>query len=361
MTPSRHRPVPPGLTGTREDLEDLSVLLGFDVTPPESPGDSGGGGSGGDVPGHGAPISAVPGAASFPPGRVRPGGGTASAARLAHGARRIMAARETPPSTRDTEALVAGLLQRLEGPGARPSADPAPREGHRSYAAHSLGLLQILAPQIRLLSWSFWLATALVLAGGMVITGWLGQGARSSALFLMMGTPLLTALGIAAAFRSRTNPMGELEATFAVTPEQVVWGRTVLVVGYDTALALGASFILSAAAPGELSLVGLISSWLVPMLLLGAVALIASMGSSPGFGTALSTGLWSAVLLAHEQGWLTWFREIAGGPGGAGTAAPFHLVSRAGLIIAAGAAFAVCVRYAMAANRSRWLEEVRRP
>ena len=113
-------------------------------------------------------------------------------------------------------------------------------------------------------------------------------------MYLLLVVPLLTALGVSFAYYTGDR-LFELEATWPITPEQVIWGRTLLVVGYDIVLATGASAVL-AAVSGGLSWIVLVTTWLAPLFGLAAVALLASTHLGPWQGTAVSTGLWASAL-----------------------------------------------------------------
>lgn len=256
---------------------------------------------------------------------------------LLDAARRLASAREAPPDTAATEALAMNVLQRLGLSDDEPlPADNAP--------VPAGGVLAMLMPQIRLLQAPFWLATAVVLVGGLLLAAWIGAGSASAALYLLIAAPLLTALGVSFAYYSGERLL-ELESTWPITPEQVIWGRTLLVVGYDIILATGASVVL-ANGSGGLPWLALVATWLAPLFGLAAVTLLAATYLGPWQGTALSTGLWSFALFAHVNGWISWFVVDTLQDG---------LMIRLVATVALAVALWLSLRHTASVTRQRWL------
>lgn len=276
-------------------------------------------------------------------------------AALAGAAQVLISSRERPPETEDTELLIRQLAERLcldtapaETPGVRagPAAAGEAAAWEVPAAARAGGslpalvhLLDLLAPQVHWLRPAFWLATAVVLAGGLLASAFWGAGGITPVLFLVAAAPLLTALGICYAFYDSDPRLQELQATFAITREQVIWGRTLLVVGYDVAMALAASAALWLAAGGDTYFWPLVTTWLAPLLALAAVALWGTLRLGPWQGTGLSTALWCLLLAAERHGGTTWFAIPAD---------PAAAWRRAALAAAAGLVLALALRGAVA-------------
>jgi hypothetical protein len=195
-------------------------------------------------------------------------------------------ARASSPSL-DLADRIAGRIaaeQRTVRPGFRARA--------RWLAAFVRGQVPIVRREI-------WSASALILVIGAAISLVPARGsAPGSALALL--APLAAALGIALIYGHENDPALELALATPTSPRLVVLARLTLVLGWDLALALGASVavVLSTGRPDGLA--GLVGLWLGPMLLLGCLSLSLSVliGTTPALGVAGFIWLMRAAELA---------------------------------------------------------------
>lgn len=160
-----------------------------------------------------------------------------------------------------------------------------------------LRTLRTVRSQTRLLSWPYWLVSAVVILMG----GWFGffsggQGGNPLALV----APVLAVISVCAAFRTFGSPMLELELTLPVTPAQLVYGRLLLILGYNTIAALAVSPM---AASGREELGGFILGWLFPLAVTCMVALAAVLYVHPYGAAGLSLAVWG-VYLTLENGYI---------------------------------------------------------
>lgn len=98
-----------------------------------------------------------------------------------------------------------------------------------------------MAAQVRTMHWLFWLTSALMIGIGAVVEGllaseWFSSSAKPDVfLFTIL---LLPVASVAYSLRSMHTPMSELEATFPVTPVQLMVARIGTILLYDLLLAL---------------------------------------------------------------------------------------------------------------------------
>jgi hypothetical protein len=111
------------------------------------------------------------------------------------------------------------------------------------------------------------------------------------AAFLTFLTPLVAAASLAAIYGPQNDPVSELAMSTPVSSWKVLLARLTLVSGYNFLLALASSLILLLVFPVEI-LGGLILSWLGPLTLLSALALVLSMWIGTGNAITISYALW---------------------------------------------------------------------
>jgi hypothetical protein len=175
------------------------------------------------------------------------------------------------------------------------------RPGRQPSVAMSLPvkLIQRMAAQARTMHWLFWLISALMIGIGAVIEGlaaseWFSSSAKPDVfLFTIM---LLSVASVAYSLRSMHTPMSELEATFPVTPVQLMVARIGTILLYDLLLALLFYVILvMTGTSGELGSITtvLITDVLLPICLSAFAALAAMLrfGTWPGTAAVLAAGV----------------------------------------------------------------------
>lgn len=201
------------------------------------------------------------------------------------------------PDSAETAGLAAALAAAMpESDGALARELTAAWSETGGWAARVLGAVR---PQVRLLGRRFWLASAAVVGAGLPllspdVRAWAGLDLTYGA-FLVVVAPLLSAMGVAYAFRSAGTGMAEVELTCALTPAQLVLGRLFWVAGYDLLL-LGAASLASLGLEPGMQLGWLVLGWLAPMLLLSCGVLVLSLWMPPWAGAAAGLSLWAGAL-----------------------------------------------------------------
>ncbi len=152
-------------------------------------------------------------------------------------------------------------------------------------------MLALLKAQAYLVRREMWPATAGVMALG-VITVILSK----EAVFLTFLAPLVAAASLAAIYGPQNDPASELSMSAPTSPWKILLARLTLVSGYNLVLALISSFLLMLVFPAEI-LGGLVLSWLGPLTLLSALALMLSLWIGTGNAITISYGLWIAQFI----------------------------------------------------------------
>lgn len=212
---------------------------------------------------------------------------------------------EPPPGAAET---TLGWLASLPRPGAfrRRLLAAGPRPG---------GLWRTLAVvrrQTRVFSFGFWAAGALVALIATFVTLYLRLAVLSGridltafGLALPFGiiSPVIAALGVSYALRSFENGPWEVELSCPITPAGMAFGRFIIVLAYVTGLSLVAAVVMGGRTQplaGAEILAAVVTTWLAPVLFLGAVSLYLSLRFSPLTGTVISLGLWAALVTARH-------------------------------------------------------------
>ena len=160
-------------------------------------------------------------------------------------------------------------------------------------------LIQQIAAQVRTMHWLFWLISALMVGVGAVIerlaaSEWFSSSAKPD-VFLF--TILLLSVGsVAYSLRSMHTPMSELEATFPVTPAQLMVARIGTILLYDLLLALlFYGILVMTGTSGEFGsgTAALITDLLLPICLstFAALAAMLRFGTWPGTAVVLAVGV----------------------------------------------------------------------
>lgn len=156
------------------------------------------------------------------------------------------------------------LLKQLEA-----QLPPLQTRWHR--LRHSYAL-QLLLSQRRIIQREIWWASAFLLVLGVLIS--LAQDASSVAFVII--APMVAAGGVALLYDDETAFMLELEESTRASARQLLLARLTLLFSFDLALALLGSLIL-AIFRADLSLIGLIATWLAPMSFLTGLAFFLSI------------------------------------------------------------------------------------
>ncbi len=162
-------------------------------------------------------------------------------------------------------------------------------------AGFSLSLLTLIRPQISLLGRPFWAATVLLL----LLATWLVLLPNNTGqLPLLMFAPLTGALGIVYAFRSTDERVLELEAASAMTWQQLVLARMILIIGMNVAVLSAVTLISALLLPGFP--IGLLMlSWLAPLLLWASIALNVSLRFGHWAGMVTSFAAWGLQIIVR--------------------------------------------------------------
>ncbi|MBP1995090.1 hypothetical protein [Paenibacillus eucommiae] len=211
------------------------------------------------------------------------------------------------PSSQQTQSLLALAAAYATQPERTGVALPSRRVARhdklerQTAVATSLPvrLMQRMAAQARTMHWLFWLISALMLGAGAAIEGlaaseWFSSPAKPDVfLFTIL---LLPVASVAYSLRSMHTSMGELEATFPVTPVQLMVARIGTILLYD--LLLGLLFygiLVTTGTSGEFgsSTAVLITELLLPICLstFAALAAMLRFGTWPGTAAVLAVGV----------------------------------------------------------------------
>ena len=186
--------------------------------------------------------------------------------------------------------LVATVLRRAAlTPQPRPATRPAWR----------LAPLLLLA-QTRLLGRSVWIASALVMTLGALLT-FVASGPGWAPTVLALVAPIVAAGGVAGIYSPARDPGYELVASTPAPPGLILLARLTLVVGYDVVLALLASAALVLFGGETGGLLHLIGAWLGPLALLAGLSLVLGVRFGPDVATAGALLLWTLRLLDGSE------------------------------------------------------------
>jgi hypothetical protein len=204
-----------------------------------------------------------------------------------------------------SEALLPALRQLRHGPApaaatARLLADLQPelRAGVRARRRAALAWpWLLLRAQLRVVHREIWLASALVMALGALVTAATYHSAATGALPLVLLAPLVTALGAAYLFGPEGQGSLEVELAAPASPRLILLARLCLLFGFNLLLGLLGSLAL-ARVHAEVLLGPLVSTWLAPMACLSALAFLLSvLLADPTAAALVSLGLWCFQVL----------------------------------------------------------------
>jgi hypothetical protein len=202
------------------------------------------------------------------------------------------------PTAQDTDRLVQTLTGSL----------PARRSSHAW--ALTGGLLRA---QLRIVQQEIWLASALVMALGLLVTLAIQPGATAEMLPLVFVAPLVAGVGIAFLYGPAAEPALEIELATPVSPRLVVLARLLLVFAFDLILGLLASVVLVMTQSGWL-LSPLVLLWLAPMTFLASLAFLLSMlFIEPWISVTICLVLWGMQVMRVFPPFAAFPNWLAGG------------------------------------------------
>lgn len=188
------------------------------------------------------------------------------------------------PSAADTARLIEQLQPTLQQ---KPFAPRSP-----------LWLATFLRIQFRLMREEIWLASALVMVIGLLVTLVLSntQSTPETLPFVFIA-PIITAVGVAFLYGPEVNPALEIELAAPTTQRIILLARLTLIFAFNVVLSIIASVLLVAFNP-NLSLWALIITWLAPMAFLSALAFLLSIWFFNSLaGMMVSLFLWVVQVL----------------------------------------------------------------
>jgi hypothetical protein len=154
--------------------------------------------------------------------------------------------------------------------------------------------LRLARSQFVLFEGSFWLAGASLLLLGLLMTVIDGHEVLPLALVLL--APLLSAAGVAYAFRPETRTLGDLEHLTATSPAELLYTRLALVLAFNMLISLLLLLLIWLEGP-QLILWRLTLVWLGPLLALTGLALYTTIRWGSLVGIILPLGLWGSLVL----------------------------------------------------------------
>ena len=193
-----------------------------------------------------------------------------------------------PVSAAMTDALVERLM------GEMPAIVDKPSVRMRLKWA-----LLILTAQVRIVQPMLWLASALVIGLGALVTLWFYQVDNSSQLPLVIVAPLVAACGVAFLYGQEADPALELQLASPVSPRFILLARLVVLFGFNLVVTLVCSVGLAIIWP-QISLLPLIYAWLAPMTFLTGLAFLLSVLFFDALISVLiSMLLWGLTVARH--------------------------------------------------------------
>jgi hypothetical protein len=186
------------------------------------------------------------------------------------------------PNEAESLAQLAPLLDAMPSPIAKAShkaqllsilAAEMPKPKSRPERFTEWYPVALLLSQVRVIQREIWLASALVLGLGVVVT-LISPNPDLSAFTALI--PLVAAVGVALLYDNDVRMMLEIEETTLASARLLLLARLTLVYGFNLAAALIGSVIL-ATLDADISLFPLIASWLAPMTFLSGLAFFLSI------------------------------------------------------------------------------------
>jgi hypothetical protein len=155
-------------------------------------------------------------------------------------------------------------------------------------------VIQIIQSQIPLVQREIWLASALVMAIGLVVAV-----IAEKAIVIHVLAPMVATVCVVVIYGSENDPAFELANATPTSQWQILFARLALVFSYNLILALAASLGFAWLVPGEL--VGnLVLGWLGPMAFMSILALAVSLWTSPANAITAAYSLWLLQIIAKN-------------------------------------------------------------
>ena len=167
--------------------------------------------------------------------------------------------------------------------------------------------LLLLRAQLRVVRGEIWLASALVMALGLLVT--LAMVSTTGGGLLVLVAPLVAAVGVAFIYGPDVDPALEIELATPVPPRLVLLARLALVLGFNLVMGLAVSVILSLVS-AEVAFWPLVSTWLAPMSFLSMLAFLLTVFTTNSFTSAMvSLLLWAFQSMRQIHGFdeAVWF------------------------------------------------------
>lgn len=166
-----------------------------------------------------------------------------------------------------------------------------------SLISHLSLALQLLAGQVPLVKKKIWVASAVTMAFGVMVSLLTAAGTTATGTAFSLFAPIVAAVGVAFVYGPENDPSLEVALSTPTRPRFILLARLTLVYGYDLALALAATVVL-ATVSGTPNPWPLVSLWIGPMLFLSALALVISLLFNPMLAIFTTMALWGIRLSA---------------------------------------------------------------
>jgi Putative zinc-finger len=154
---------------------------------------------------------------------------------------------------------------------------------------------ELVHAQVPLVRGEMWLASAVVMAIGVIVATIVHD-----AVVLQMLAPMVAAASIAVIYGAENDPALELTLATATSPWKILLARLALVFGFDLLLALAASGGMLMFLPAN-TVASLILGWLGPMTFLSAAALVLALWVGAGNAIAVSYVAWLMRFLPEQE------------------------------------------------------------
>lgn len=208
---------------------------------------------------------------------------------LAASLARLAAWQAPVPTHADTDCLLASLSAHLPAP----RLAPLPAATQPLWWAHTVRSAQVILRQPRLIHRSVWIGSALAITLiGLYAAALHG---RQGDNILGVCLPIVAAAGAAFLYGREADPALEVSLAVPTSSRFILLTRSLLLVGYDLALAVVATALV-AAIHGE-GLSALASLWLGPLALFSAGSLLVSLVFGPFVAVVGAAMLWLAQTL----------------------------------------------------------------
>jgi hypothetical protein len=204
---------------------------------------------------------------------------------------------EPLPATATGGDVVARIGPPRETPMPDAAAPAAPRAAALVAVCQHVG--GVIGGQTRLLRPAVWIASGLGIALAVLYALTLPRVVGEQDV-LAFALPLITAAGIAFLYGPEVDAGLELALATPTSARLVLLGRFALLFGYDTALALGGTLLLSIARHDGFA--SLASVWFGPMALLATLSLALSLILGPAVAVGGAAALWLSRMLRLDNG-----------------------------------------------------------